>query len=152
MKGVFIMSITSMYRGQSRKGQWVKLPNVIEVEGITLLCGSSGFIVKQSDDGLTAVRGNFTAVLSSSVGAKTSRKDKDNKEIFEGDILRVSTTVEETTTNVDYLVKFKDGAFIAEAVTDGAEDSALSAEFTATAAIIGNSTDDPELLPEDDDS
>ena len=54
MKGVFIMSITSMFRGKSRKGQWVKLPNVIEVEGITLLCGSSGFIVKQSDDGLTA--------------------------------------------------------------------------------------------------
>ena len=49
-------------------------------------------------------------------------------------------------------MKFKDCAFIAEAVTDGAEDSTLSAEFTATAAIIGNSTDDPELLPEDDDS
>ena len=36
------MSITSMYRGKSRKGQWVKLPNVIEIEGITLLCGRSG--------------------------------------------------------------------------------------------------------------
>ena len=142
----------SEYRGKNRKNQWSVLPNVLFIGSEAFLCADSGFIIKQSDDGLTAVRGNFTAVLPSSVGAKTSRKDKDNKEIFEGDILRVSTTVEETTTNVDYLVKFKDGAFIAEAVTDGAEDSALSAEFTATAAIIGNSTDDPELLPEDDDS
>lgn len=136
----------STYRGKNRKNQWSVLPNVLYIGSEAFLCADSGFIIKQSDDGLTAVRGEFIAVLPSSVGAKTTRKDKNNKEIFEGDILRVSTTVDTTTTNTDYLVKFDDGAFIARAVTAGAEDAQLTAEFTATAAITGNSTDNPTLL------
>ena len=136
----------SEYRGKNRKNQWSVLPNVLFIDSLAFLCADSGFIIKQSDDGLTAVRGEFIAVIPSSVGAKTSRKDKNNKEIFEGDILRVSTTVDTTTTNTDYLVQFDDGAFIARAVTAGAEDAQLTAEFTATAAITGNSTDNPELL------
>lgn len=136
----------STYRGKNRKNQWSVLPNVLFIGSEAFLCADSGFIIKQSDDGLTAVRGEFIAVIPSSVGAKTPRKDKNNKEIFEGDILRVSTTVDTTTTNTDYLVKFDDGAFIARAVTAGAEDAQLTAEFTATAAITGNSTDNPELL------
>lgn len=136
----------SEYRGKNRKNQWSVLPNVLYIGSDAFLCADSGFIIKQSDDGLTAVRGEFIAVIPSSVGAKTPRKDKNNKEIFEGDILRVSTTVDTTTTNTDYLVKFDDGAFIAKAVTAGAEDAQLTAEFTATAAITGNSTDNPELL------
>ena len=136
----------SEYRGKNRKNQWSVLPNVLYIGSDAFLCADSGFIIKQSDDGLTAVRGEFIAVIPSSVGAKTPRKDKNNKEIFEGDILRVSTTVDTTTTNTDYLVKFDDGAFIAKAVTAGAEDTQLTAEFTATAAITGNSTNNPELL------
>lgn len=143
MKGLIIMSI---YRGKNRKNQWSKLPNVLFIGSEAFLCADSGFIIKQSDDGLTAVRGEFIAVIPSSVGAKTPRKDKNNKEIFEGDILRVSTTVDTTTTNTDYLVKFDDGAFIANALTDGSSDADLTAAFTATAAIIGNSTDNPTLL------
>lgn len=136
----------SIYRGKNRKNQWSVLPNVLFIGSEAFLCADSGFIIKQSDDGLTAVRGEFIAVIPSSVGAKTPRKDKNNKEIFEGDILRVSTTVDTTTTNTDYLVKFDDGAFIANALTDGSSDADLTAAFTATAAIIGNSTDNPTLL------
>lgn len=136
----------SIYRGKNRKNQWSVLPNVLFIGSEAFLCADSGFIIKQSDDGLTAVRGEFIAVIPSSVGAKTPRKDKNNKEIFEGDILRVSTTVDTTTTNTDYLVKFDDGAFIANALTDGSSDADLTAAFTDTAAIIGNSTDNPTLL------
>lgn len=128
----------STYRGKNRKNQWSVLPNVLYIGSEAFLCADSGFIIKQSDDGLTAVRGEFIAVLPSSVGAKTTRKDKNNKEIFEGDILRVSST--------DYLVKFDDGAFIAKAITSGASDADLTAAFTAAAVIAGNSTDNPTLL------
>lgn len=58
----------------------------------------------------------------------------------------MTTTAGQTTTNTDYLVEDSDSGYIAKAITAGASNSALSAAFLATAAIVGNATDDPELL------
>lgn len=136
----------SSYRGKDKKNNWRILPNFVSINGYSYLSDDDGFITKFSDSGLMAVRGELIEVIPSSVGVNTNKKDKNNKQIFTGDVLRVSTTVDQTTTNVDYLVEVSDGGYIASAITDGAEDSTLSTEFLASAAIVGNSTDNPSLV------
>ena len=82
--------------------------------------------------------GGFIEVDPSTVGQYTGLKDKhgkNGKRIFEGDILsfRAGRT---------HVVRFEDGAFILE-------DSAIPIPFAIKSEIIGNVTDNPELIKEE---
>lgn len=71
----------------------------------------------------------------STVGQYTGLKDKNGKMIFEGHILSLRT-------GRPHVVRFKNGAFILE-------DSAIPMSFAIKFEIIGNVTDNPELLKEE---
>ena len=71
----------------------------------------------------------------STIGQYTGMKDKHGKKIFEGDILSLRT-------GRPHVVRFKNGAFILE-------DSAIPMSFAIKFEIIGNVTDNPELLKEE---
>lgn len=64
------------YRGMGNKGAWKYLPNCLRINGETYLCGENDFIVKKSDEGVMAVRGEFIEVIADSVGLDTGKKDK----------------------------------------------------------------------------
>lgn len=79
--------------------------------------------------------GGFVEVDPSTVGQYTGLNDKNGKKIFEGDILSLRT-------GRPHVVRFKNGAFILE-------DSAIPMSFAIKFEIIGNVTDNPELLKEE---
>ena len=127
----------SDFKGLDNKGKFRTLPNTFKVDGMTFLCGDKGFIVKQSDDGITALRGEMIRAVGFGVGICTGQKDKNEVDIYENDYLKVSTAL--------YLVQDSAGGFIAKAVSSGASDTALSAEFAATAEVVDNLAKTPVI-------
>lgn len=124
-----------MYKGYTGS-KYVELPNTFKVNGMTFMCGDGGFILKQSDDGLTALRGNIIRVNGCGVGVDTGLKDKKQNKIYVNDILTISTAL--------YLVVIAaGGAYTAKALAAGGEDATLTSELAATAEVIGNIGKDP---------
>ena len=72
------------------------------------------------------------AVYPSTIGQYTGLEDKNGKRIFEGDILSFRT-------GRTHVVRFEDGAFILEG-------SSIPMRFANKFEVIGNITDNPELL------
>ncbi|MEE3402508.1 MAG: hypothetical protein VZR73_00310 [Acutalibacteraceae bacterium] len=118
------------YKGIDNKGKVVILPNTFSVNGMTFMCENDGFILKQSDDGLTALRGNITRVVGWGVGRCTGLKDKNDRDIYENYFLVVSTST--------YLVQYSGGGFVAKGITSGTDDAALTAELAATTLVAGD--------------
>ena len=106
------------------------MPNTFSVDGMTFLCGNSGFVLKQSDDGLTALRGDIVRVNGCGVGRCTGLKDKNDNDIYENDFLSVSSSF--------YLVQDSGSGFVAKGITSGTDDAALTAELAATTLVAGN--------------
>ena len=129
--------MSTTFKGLDNKGNYRIMPNTFKVNGMTYLCGADGFILKQSDDGLTALRGEMIRAVGFGVGIGTGQKDKNEVDIFENDYLKVSTAL--------YLVQNSAGGFIAKAVSSGASDTALSAEFAATAEVVDNLAKTPVI-------
>ena len=127
----------SNFKGLDSKGKFRTLPNTFKVNGMTFLCDDNGFILKQSDDGITALRGEMLRAVGFGVGGETGQKDKNEAEIFENDYLKVSTAL--------YLVQDSDSGFVAKAVSGGS-DTALSAEFAATAEVVDNLSKTPVFV------
>ena len=73
-----------------------------------------------------------------SVGDYTGLKDKDGKEIYEGDIVRVDDTVMQ--------VVFHEGSFHIAWFDGGISTSLRSMTLTGRCEIIGNVMENPELL------
>ena len=94
--------------------------------------GSEYFIVEWVDD---FHEYEERQVIPNTVGQYTGLKDKNGKEIFEGDILSLRT-------GRPHVVRFENGAFILE-------DSAIPMSFAIKFEIIGNAHDNPELLKEE---
>lgn len=118
------------FKGRDSKGDYRTLPNTFTVNGMTFLCDDEGFLLKQSDEGITALRGEMIRVTGFGVGRNTGKKDKNQVKIYENDYLKVSTAL--------YLVQNSASGFVAKAVSAGASDTALSAEFAATAEVVDN--------------
>ena len=123
------------FKGLDNKGKYRIMPNTFSVDGMTFLCGSSGFILKQSDDGLAALRGDIVRVNGCGVGRCTGLKDKKDKDIYENDFLSVSSSI--------YLVQDSDSGFVAKGITSGTDDATLTAELAATTEILCNLGDTP---------
>lgn len=124
------------FKGLDNKGKYKTMPNTFKANGMTFLCDDKGFIIKQSDDGITALRGRMLRAVGFGVGRSTGQKDKNEAEIFENDYLKVSTAL--------YLVQDSASGFVAKAVSGGS-DTALSAEFAATAEVVDNLSKTPVI-------
>lgn len=104
----------------------------------------SGNLFVSDTDGRTYIlAGSRTVTIEceidpSTVGQYTGLNDKNGKRIFEGDILSLRA-------GRPHVVRFKNGAFILE-------DSAIPMSFAIKFEIIGNVTDNPELLKEEDET
>ena len=125
------------FKGLDNKGNYNTMPNTFKANGMTFLCDDKGFIIKQSDDGITALRGRMLRAVGFGVGRSTGQKDKNEAEIFENDYLKVSTAL--------YLVQDSASGFVAKAVSGGS-DTALSAEFAATAEVVDNLAKTPVIV------
>ena len=79
------------------------------------------------------------------VGQFTGLKDKNGKEIYEGDILKIDKE------DYKYIVKFYSGCFVTVNKYDEhyEQAKALGSLFTLEIEIIGNIYDNPELLEEE---
>lgn len=124
------------FKGMDSKGNYRIMPNTFKVNGMTFLCGDEGFILKQNDNGIAALRGDMIRAVGFGVGIGTGQKDKNGVDIYENDYLKVSTAL--------YLVQNSAGGFIAKAVSGGS-DTALSAEFAATAEVVDNLAKTPVI-------
>ena len=83
----------------------------------------------------------FIEVIPESVGQYIGLKDKEKDKIYKGDIYKI---FDETKENKIYEILFKEGCFLAQA-RDGMKYHARTWAGDSC-KIIGNTTDNPELL------
>ena len=131
-----------LFRGKHLdRNEWV-FGNLVQTEKETL-------IIK--------VGGNYfqpNGVFPSSVGQYTGQKDKNGNKIFEGDIVRFSYITDGIKPiEIECLAKvvFEDGSFMIKCVKGHVHNSMQRAlfamdYFNIKVEVIGNVTDNPELL------
>ena len=88
--------------------------------------------ISYGDSGNRRRIGCWYNVDPSTVGQYTGLKDKNGNKIFEGDILALRN-------GIPRVVRFEDGAFVLE-------NTAIPMRFANKFEVIGNITDNPELL------
>lgn len=119
-------------------------------------------------DGAIIYSDNFLyegAVKPETIGQYTGLKDKNGKEIYEGDIvewvffyerLGADMGVKECDTIVKGIIRWRQGGFVLEVIENDFENAgyySISALYTDTESdveIIGNIHDNPELIKEEE--
>lgn len=79
----------------------------------------------------------------------TGLKDTGDKEIYEGDIIEISTKKPHDKYPKTFVVEFQDGCFIANNKNEGWWDELINITFpnkNATVKILGNVFENPEFL------
>lgn len=131
------MKRTIEFRGKRiDTDEWTVGSLIVTHKGIT---GITTFTGKFVDGKIRAV---IDEVYPETVGQYTGAKDKNGKEIYEGDILNIQFCTE---TTVPMFVSFVDGGWHIQEDLDYEEYHYLD-DYKDDATIIGNIYDNPELL------
>lgn len=108
---------------------------------------------------------NYAEVRKETIGQYTGLKDKNGKEIYEGDVvewvffyerLGANMGVKECDTIVKGIIRWRQGGFVLEVIENDFENAgyySISALYTDTESdveIIGNIYDTPELIKEEE--
>ena len=121
-----------LFRGKRiDNGEWVEGAFLNDRDGAFYICPSVSDI-SYGDGGERRRIGCWYKVDPSTVGQHTGMKDKNGTQIFEGDILSI-------WNDRNDVVVFEDGAF-------DLEKTSIPMRFANKFEVIGNITDNPELL------
>ena len=92
-------------------------------------------------------RQKIESVVSESVSEFTGRFDKNEKEIYEGDILKTTIDIGDGERNIFYQkVVWKPGGFILQDVNDESDTIYFGDFLFHTIEVVGNEFENPELL------
>lgn len=119
------------FRGKCNDGMWIN-GYLIKTQGSTFICYANQF----NDDLLLGAENICVEVYPETIGQYTGLKDKNGKEIYEGDIFLYDGRETAVIKWVDELMGFA-GVF------DGDDTESLDCDYCE---IIGNIHDNPELL------
>ena len=121
-----------LFRGKRMEnGEWVEGAFLNDRDGAFYICPAVSDI-SYGDGGNRRRIGCWYKVDPSTVGQYTGLKDKNGNRIFEGDILSIWNESHD-------VVVFEDGAF-------DLENTSIPIRFANKFEVIGNITDNPELL------
>lgn len=136
------LTVRGISTHEESKGEW-KYGYLIEDEGISYIINS---VMEANDEYITI--GEWCSVEPETVGISTGLVDKNDQEIFEGDIIRYGTNVAEIkrhpTLGFYTVVDGREIFFGDEMSIDDFEE--VAEEVSKTFEIIGNIYENPELL------
>ena len=130
-----------LFRGKRiDNGEWVSSGNIIRFntengEDLVFIPALNEPCIcdhDEKDNIIAFEKGMFYKVDTKTVGQYTGLKDKNGKMIWEGDILALRN-------GIPRVVRFEDGAFVLE-------NTSIPMRFANKFEVIGNITDNPELL------
>lgn len=107
--------------------------------------------IYQMEDGelicIKDINGKDNLCLKETLGQYTGFKDKDNKEVYKGDIIEVSTSIDEEEITI-YTVYWNDSAlqYSLEVIQGVNYDDVLADLSPSSVKVIGNIYDNPQLL------
>lgn len=123
-------------------GEWVECICTVTNEGVYIVC-----IYPLGDE--PSISGQFHDIRPESICQYTGLTDKNNRQIWENDICKISTV----------LIDEEDGFFVVKWDNDGArfalEGNGLTVDFEIVygtdCEVVGNIFDNPELIEGEDD-
>lgn len=120
-------------------GEWIKGNSIVRVGDGFFICDWTGVAIKKSE-----FYNLFTEVAPATVGQYTGLKDKNGKEIWEGDIMTIRNDDEDyPLPETPFVIVFSEGAFC---IAEDQESPWGPINTPLLQKVIGNIHDNPELL------